>query len=216
MSATPSDPEVLWLETLQLVTARAAHELKGALNGVSVNLEVVRGRAAQDGVPATAVARFATSAATQLDHVIEMSEALLALARRPRDPVDVAATLRHLAALLVPGVLAAGKKLTVDASEEALPAGTTAGGAVVRTVLARILLAVIDRGGGAVRLHGDDGAVVVEAVASGDPIVLDDRTTAAMAAAGIQMDAHGPNFTLTFPSPATALAQRGTATHGIA
>jgi len=36
--------DVLWLDTLQRICTRAAHELKGALNGVSVNLEVVRSR----------------------------------------------------------------------------------------------------------------------------------------------------------------------------
>ena len=37
--------DALWLETLQRICGRAAHELKGALNGASVNLEVVRSRA---------------------------------------------------------------------------------------------------------------------------------------------------------------------------
>ncbi|MBA3891230.1 MAG: hypothetical protein H0X64_11945, partial [Gemmatimonadaceae bacterium] len=97
MSADAADAERLWLETLQLVTARVAHELKGALNGVSVNLDVVRGRSEQPGQPASAVAPFAVAAATQLDAVIDMNEALLALGRRPREPVDVAAVVRQVA-----------------------------------------------------------------------------------------------------------------------
>lgn len=216
MRVEPADGELLWLETLQLVTARAAHELKGALNGVSVNLEVVRGRAAQPDLAAAAVARFATSAATQLDHVIEMNEALLALVRRPREPADVAATLRQLAALLVPAATAGGTTVAIDVSGDALPVGTAAPGHAVRAVLGRVLLALIDGGGGEVRVRAEDGGVVVDAVASGRPIVLEARVAATAAAAGIRFDSQGLAFTLTFPSPAVPLARRGAATHGIA
>lgn len=216
MDASPTDAELLWGETLQEVAGRAAHELKGALNGVSVNLEVVRGRAAQPEQPATAVARFAASAATQLDHVIEMNEALLALARRPRAPVDVAGTLRHLAALLEPGARASGTTLTVDAAAEALSASTEAAPAAVRTVLARLLLGVIEAGGGTVRLRADDGGVAVDAVASRGPVRADPQLEAASALAGIRRTGDGMALTLTFPGPAAEPAHRGTATHRIA
>jgi hypothetical protein len=39
----------LWLATLQRVTDRVAHEIRNALNGVAVNVEVVRTRAARGG-----------------------------------------------------------------------------------------------------------------------------------------------------------------------
>ena len=59
------------------------------------------------------MAQFATAAATQLDVVIDMNEGLLALARRARDPADVAAALRQVAALLVPVAAAARTDVTV-------------------------------------------------------------------------------------------------------
>lgn len=216
MATGPVDDERLWLETLQLVTGRASHELKGALNGVSVNLEVVRGRAANPELPASALARFADSAATQLDHVIEMNEALLALARRPREPADVAATLRHVAALVVPGATVSGMVITVDASTDGIPVDAGVPALVVRTVLARILLAMVEAGGGDVRLRVVDGTLAIDAVATGNAIRLDERTAALAAAAGIHSHVDGQAFTLTFPGPATALVPRGAATHGIA
>src|SRR5881397_3033593 len=88
MPAT-STIDALWLDTLHRVCARAAHELKGALNGVSVNLEVVRSRAARPDAPASAVSPYANSAVDQFDIVIEMSVALLSLGRQARSPVEV-------------------------------------------------------------------------------------------------------------------------------
>lgn len=212
MAAEPAIAERLWLETLQLVAGRTAHELKGALNGVSVNLEVVRGRAAHPELPASAVARFATSAATQLDQVIEMNEALLALARRQREPADAAAILRHLAALLVPGAVAGGTTVTVEVSaDDATVAGAPA--SLVRALLGRLLLGIVEGGGGAVELRVADGAVVVEAVASRETVALDERLLAAAAGAGIRTAAEGKVFTLTFPGAAAPLVPRATTTH---
>ena len=51
--------DALWLDTLQRICTRVAHELKGALNGVSVNLEVVRSRSERQDAPASGVARYA-------------------------------------------------------------------------------------------------------------------------------------------------------------
>jgi hypothetical protein len=44
----------LWLGVLQQISARAAHEMKGVLNGVAVNLEVVRSRSEKAGASAAA------------------------------------------------------------------------------------------------------------------------------------------------------------------
>lgn len=205
--------ELLWLDTFQQVVTRAAHELKGALNGVAVNLEVVRGRAAQDGQPASAVARFAGSAATQLDLVIEMNEALLALGRRPREPVDVGGALRQLAALLVPVAQAARKDLHVSVAADGMAANVGVSGALVRTVLARAVMAVMDAGGGSVHLGWEDGAVVVQLAATQGTLELDARTAAAAAAAGVDIGAVGSALLLTFPVPTPAPAPTGAPTH---
>lgn len=214
MSGDAGDAERLWLDTLQSVTARVAHELKGALNGVSVNLEVVRGRSEQPGQPASAVARFATAAATQLDAVIDMNEALLSLGRQARDPVDVTMVLRQLAALLVPVGRAAGSELTVAVGVDGVAAATGVPAAVVRSVVGRALLAAIDAGGGDVQLSGPDGATVLTVSGRNDAPALDEVMTAAAREAGLIVEVEGTQLTLTFPAAAPTQAPAETATHG--
>src|SRR4051812_36940492 len=106
--------DVRWLDALQRLAGRSAHELKGVLNGVSVNLEVIRSRAARANSTASAVSSFAEAASAQLDDVIELSEALLALARAPREPVDIGTELRRIAILLASAARADGHRLVVD------------------------------------------------------------------------------------------------------
>ena len=213
MQAREAGAELLWLETLQQLASRSAHELKGALNGVSVNLEVVRGRAAQPQHAATAVAGFAGAAATQLDRVIEMNEALLALARRAREPVDVAGALRHLGALLVPVAEAARVPLAVTVAGDGMASVGATSGAITRTVLARVMLALMDAGGGTMHLATRDDGIVVQAACTHGTIELDPRTAEVAAGGGVDISTEGPELTLTFPVAAPAPAPMGTATH---
>lgn len=213
MRAQEAGAELLWLDTLQQLTSRAAHELKGALNGVSVNLEVVRGRAAQPEQPAAAVAGFAASAATQLDRVIDMNEAMLALARRARDPVDVAGALRHIAALLVPVAEAARLPLAVTTASDGMAAAGATPAVIVRTILARVMLALMDAGGGTMHLATREEGIVVRAACTHGTIELDPRAADVAAGAGVDISAGGPELTLTFPVAAPAPARTGTPTH---
>src|SRR4030081_1771425 len=93
------DAGVLWLATLQRALAGGSHDVKDALNGVSVNLEVVRARSARPDTSASAVAQFAEAAGQQLERLTTLIEAVLALGRADREPVDVALTLRRIATL---------------------------------------------------------------------------------------------------------------------
>jgi signal transduction histidine kinase len=78
-----------WLQALQRLAGRVAHEIKNPLNAVTVNLEVVRSRCERGNVEAAAVLPFATAAASELERVTRLVDALLALAR-PAHP-DLAA-----------------------------------------------------------------------------------------------------------------------------
>ena len=125
------DVEVLWLATLQRAVGRASHDVRDALNGVSVNLEVVRGRAARPDAPATAVAPFADAAGQQLERLTTLLEALLALGRAEREPVDVAVTLRRVATLCGASTSSADAEVLVELGNlEATP--TTVRGDAVR------------------------------------------------------------------------------------
>jgi signal transduction histidine kinase len=204
--------DLLWLSVLGRVAARAAHEVKGALNGVSVNLEVVRSRAAKPDAPAAAVQRFAESASDQLEELIRMSDALLGLARPPREPLDVAATLARLVTLLAPATAAEGGSLALESVTGLEPAVTAAPGNAARAVLAAALLAAIERKGRARCTM--DGARLAVGVACDDgaPVVLPAEMEAAALEAGIVVDGSTATLTMVFPRAAHG-ARAPQATH---
>jgi hypothetical protein len=138
---TPTVDE-LWLATFQRLCARSAHDVRSALNGVSVNLEVVRARSAKADLPASTVHRYAAAAAEQLDAVMMMAESLLALGRAPREPVEVVPLVRRLVTLLAPGARSDGGRLEIGAIDDGSSA--TSSSNVVRTVLGAALLAAVD------------------------------------------------------------------------
>ena len=192
--------DALWLETLQQICGRVAHELKGALNGASVNLEVVRSRSAKPDAAASAVASFATAAAEQLDDVIAMSEALLGLTRVARTPVELAPVVRRINALLAPAARAGGKILEISGSFDDLGA-TSADANAVRAAIGRCLLAatdassrvrcepVADEAQPTIRIESCDGAAVS----------WDDETIAVAAELGIRIQAEQSAISISFP-----------------
>jgi len=191
-----------WLDTLHQICNRAAHELKGALNGVAVNLEVVRSRAAKPDMPATAVSQFANAAVDQLDGVISMSEAVLSLARTAREPVDIAQVIRHVGALLGPPAKTDGKRLDVEGRFEDL-GFSSANGAAVRLAVAESMLAAIDasthvrctvvhfEGRSALQIAGDDGVT----------LQVDSNTVAVVRDAGIRIRAGAESTAISISFP---------------
>jgi signal transduction histidine kinase len=192
----------LWLDVLQQVSARTAHELKGVLNGVSVNLEVVRSRSARADTAASSVAPFASSAADQLDAVVRMTEALLTLARAAREPVDVGEAVASFASLLAPSARAEGGSLRVERPTQDLPAAAVrASGNVVRVVIGATLLAALARKGD-IRCKvesGEETVVHIECVDAEGPLELSPDVIGIAAVAGIRVHSEGHSISLTFP-----------------
>jgi hypothetical protein len=179
---TVTDLSILWLGTLQKVVDKAAHEIKDSLNGVSLNLEVVRSRSLKEG-SATGLSQFATAASSQLETLSERAESLIFLARPQRrgSQPDVALTLRHLATLLVPAAKADGGRLEVSGWEKAAP--TAASPEAVRLALAAGLLALIEMGGsGSCSLNAELDAVVRFSHESAATCNLDSAIAASLAA----------------------------------
>jgi hypothetical protein len=190
----------LWLETLQQVAGRAAHEIKGALNGVCVNLEVVRNRAASQALPPEGLVRYAEAAADQLEEVVAMNEALLALTRRPRDLVDVLATAKQLITLLGPAARAEGGSLEIAGSPSGGGSATSAPAAAVRLVLAAAMLRALERRTAATcRVEGTDGMVIRVECADGSAIELDPLVAEVAADAGIHIGDAPGGLSLAFP-----------------
>lgn len=195
----------LWLEVLGRIAARSAHEIKGALNGVSVNLEVVRSRAERADAQASAVRRFAESASEQLESLVRLSEAMLWVARPVRGPVDVVVVLRRLAALLAPATAAEGGSLELGPMPEVPGAGpsttlTSADGNAVRLALGAAMLAAIEpKGRVACSVDGGDRVrVLIEGVTE-QPPELSQGIVDALGGAGIGVTAQARVISLMFP-----------------
>ena len=148
--ATGSDAGALWLATQQVIASRIAHEFKNTLNGVAVNLEVVRSRltraAAAGGANPSAATSFAETASGQFERLSAQSEALLALVRPVRAPADVALVAAQLAVLLGLAAGRDGGSLTVEGTDDG-GARTSMDAESVRLVVAQAMLAAIGEGG---------------------------------------------------------------------
>lgn len=202
--------ESLWLDVLQRVAGRAAHELKGALNGASVNLEVVRSRAdASEMVAGEAVSRYATAAANQLDAVITMSDALLAAARAPREAAvagaseDLGQVVRRLVALVAPALEIDEHTLAIVEPFE----GVDTSGApalLTRALVGAALLESTERWAHTLcRADAAHNRLLVECEgAAGSAACFDRDMLDAAADAGIQVQVDGSAISITFrPNP---------------
>jgi hypothetical protein len=200
--------EELWLGVFQRLCDATAHQFKGALNGVAVNLEVVRSRAGRGEAGVSALQPFAEAAAAELESVIQSAEAMLALARPSRGPADVARITRDVAVLASRGAGAAlaemgGRRLTVDKGVERL--GTTSAPAsAARLAIAAVLLAAVEASQDVVCSAVDDGRGPAIRVSCGERdgsrIALSDEVVSAAYSAGVHLDISESGATITFPT----------------
>lgn len=204
----PAPVERLWLEELERLAGRAAHEIKNPLNGLAVNLEVVRSRAAREGVSAAALAPYAEAAAEELARALALVDALLTLARPARVPVDLWEILRPLVRLYGAIVAAEGGVIELEQPAEAR-AETGAGAHAVRMVLAVALAALTGGAGGAdgrgegavqvrARVERRGGSIAVTFHASHPPAPVPQAVRAAAAASGIELACSRKGITLVF------------------
>ena len=141
--AEQAEIDRLWLAAQQRLAEGVAHELRNALNGVAVNLEVVRSRAAREGTTGAALGGFASSAADQLEQVIALTEAMVLLGRPARQPAAIGRLADTVAALLRAPVVASGGTLDLVVEGE----GTTRVAAdAARLLVAAAFLAAVDAG----------------------------------------------------------------------
>lgn len=188
----------LWLDALEEIAARGAHELRGSLNGVAVNVEVVRSRTLRGGTDVAATAPFAAAAATELAELTRRLEALVSLTQRPREPVDVLVTLDHLVSLLAPSARADGGSLVLEAA--CASATTTAAPAEpARLVLATACLAASSGGTDVTCRVTCERAIIVKLWCDAPLGIAGDVATVA-AAAGIELDHTSTGITMAFPA----------------
>ena len=193
----------LWLAALQEIVDRAAHELKDSLNGVSLNLEVIRSRSTRDGVTGKDLKDFAEAALGQFEALNGRVEALLALARSPRvatTGADVAVILKQLATLLVPAAKADGRTLQVEGEERGIPTGAPP--LSVRLAIAAGLLTLVKgESGGRCLLEGGPEPVVRFSHESAVTCSLDSAVADALPDSNIRHRRSGNDLLIVFPGP---------------
>ena len=136
-----------------------------------------------------------------------MSEALLKLARAPREPVDLTETVANLTSLLAPSARGDGGSLRVELPSRELTAATVRpGGNVVRLVIGATLLAALARKGDIrCKVHlGEKAIVHVECADAEGPLDLPADVLAAAAASEITVHGEGQSISLAFPRAGAA------------
>ncbi len=199
ISVTDTVPAVAPLvhATVQELVRRAAHDVRNLMNGVAVNLEVARTRSGRPGADAAKVHPFAELASQQFELLCAITEALLTLARPPREPCDLArewSTFEVFRAMLP---LGDGRAWVYDGPADG-GAPTTVVAEAARLALAASLLAALDAAGDVhctIRVAGD-----IEFTVSAKAIALSDDVVAALSAAGIGARRAVGVITLTFPT----------------
>jgi hypothetical protein len=189
--------DLLWLATLEAVVNRGAHEVKDVLNGVSLNLEVIRSRSANPKATLNGLELFAMTAAEQLELLSARTEAVLFLARPAREPADVAVTLKHLAALMVPAAKADGGSLSIEGDWRSAP--TAAPAQATRLALASALLAFTKQGGASrCKLESSAEPVVRFSHESAGTCNMDPAVVSAISEQGIRQLRSGSDLLLVF------------------
>lgn len=202
-SAAPADAGVLWLAALQRALGRAAHDVKDALNGVSVNLEVVRSRAGRAEAPASAVAPFAEAAAQQLERLTALLDTVLSLGRSERAPVDLSVTLRRVASLCSASSTATDARVVVR-DRHGGDARTSVVGDAVRLALAAPLLDAVVGARSALpdglecELTGQSDSLVVR-LRTGRPVTIAPDVAEAIRLAGVRWTEDAAELSLFFP-----------------
>lgn len=204
MGTAPS----LWLGALGRLAGRAAHELKNPLNGLALNLEVVRSRSARSGIEGSALLPYANAAASELERVLPLVDALLALARPLPNPVDLRAVLPPL--LVLYRAIAVAGEGSLELGYQADQMFVSADGDTVRALVAEALDVTIGANleveG---KVSGSDGAFAVRLVGgAGRPIAS--RMEALAAEHDIKFTADEDETLLLFPALANAGADSNT------
>src|SRR5690606_17347585 len=138
------------MPALQELARRTSHEVRNALNGVSVNLEVIRSRlerAAESGDEvAASVVPFARSAAEQLDQLAGITEAFLSLSRSAASgSADMLPLVTRATSLARYIARSEGRGVTFTASGDG-EVFTSTSCEVARLVVVRLLLDALSAG----------------------------------------------------------------------
>lgn len=204
MSAPLPDVGALWLAVFQRALGRASHDVKDLLNGVSVNLEVVRSRAGRVESTGSAISPFADAATQQLERLTSLLDAVLTLGRVERDPADVGMIMRGVAVLCGASNTAEDSAVTVRAHLVGDARTRVLGDAVRLAITAPLLDAVMGKAGNAratavdCELSEEAGTLVVRLHAD-RPVPMPAGVAPVLRAHGVRWVESPHDLSLAFP-----------------
>jgi hypothetical protein len=145
---------------------------------VALNLEVLRGRVGRTHFESGTLTGFAEAAVSDLAAAIRLTDALLAVARPVRQPVETGGIIGPIAVLVSAVAAARGGTLDVVVPDDIPPALAPVGDAV-RGAIATVLLAAVDQAMTVrCRVVYEATAVLVEVTAETDLEMTGDATVA--------------------------------------
>jgi len=188
-------PGALWADALEALANHVAHDFRNALNGVAVNLEVVRARSAR-GADSAAIAPFAATAAAQFEVATAGAEALLGFARPEPAPADVAAVVLRVSRL---AALRGNGGVRVNDESDGR-ARTSAPVELVRAAVARSVLGALADGNTISCEIAVHDRIFLRVTGATPTPPLDAELVAIALAHGVHIDARGHSLDLYFPS----------------
>lgn len=194
----PVATEADWVEELGRLAALVAHEVNNLLNGVAVNLEVVRSRAARSADTAD-IGPFAETASAQLESLTPVVRSIIALSRPAPESPSISTELNHIVAVVNAVASARGGGVALELAVSETP--TCVPGATARLLLASAVRVAAEPG-----IHvkcsvanlGEN--TVVRVARQGNRGELPMTVLRAAMDAGVHVEHTGGTLTLRFPA----------------
>ena len=190
----------LWGQAWEDVLGGARHEVRDSLNGLAVNIEVMRSRLAAGKTDHKSLAPFAEASHQQLQNVIARMQAVFYMGqlRNAPGPGDVARTVEQFAALLVPAAKSKGMTLEIEGYDQT--ALTSARPVAVGVALAAGFKALLKEGGVArCVLESGPETVVRFSHESADVGDLDPAVASALGKEDVRVRRSGKDLHIAFP-----------------
>ncbi len=188
----------LWLDEFGRLTSHVLHGLRNGLQGVGINLEVIRSRTEHGAASSGDLRSFAMNASRQFEEVSAQVEALAFLSKEVPGAggAEVDATIRAIATLLN-----AGGKGKVSLVEVLQTARAAVSPMAARLILTHMIMAASKAGANVTCAVRSVQPVAVELLLDpAVPPVLDEEVLAVAQALHIRIVAAAASFTLTFPT----------------
>lgn len=194
----PVATEADWVEELGRLAALVAHEVNNLLNGVAVNLEVVRSRAAR-GADTGDIGPFAETASSQLEALTPVVRGMIALSRPAPESPRISTELNHIVAVLKAVAVAKGGDVALELAASETP--TCVPGATARLLLASAVREAAEPGI-RVKCSVADQAeeTVVRVAREGRRVELPLSVTRAAVDAGVHIEHSADALILRFPA----------------